>query len=252
MKENRVEEDERWKRPTPERTQPIRNWSTILGANGETARAPHSNPTPAGGPDPVSRAVELGYRVIDEYIRQGQNAARRFSEGGMNGGALTATWQDAATRMAQLSGEWMGLWLELAQRAAGSAGMPGAGPAARAFSAPFTTPTAPPEASPLRSGPAASARVRLQVSSARPTEVTLDLRPECTATTLVVHSLRAVDPNLPRISDVGFTPAANDQPAVLTIRVAPEHPAGTYSAVIVDAKTNRPAGTVSVTVADHA
>src|SRR5688572_28553371 len=62
---------ERVKKPEPERSQPIRNWGVLFGAPSSTA--PGANAPPG---DPVSRGVELGYRVIEEYLRQGQNVAR--------------------------------------------------------------------------------------------------------------------------------------------------------------------------------
>lgn len=82
---------ERFKRPEPERTGPVRNWSTVFGPVPLSPPTPHAAPYPGvgGGPpgaasaprgaapvDPVSRGVEAGYRVIDEYLRQGQAAAR--------------------------------------------------------------------------------------------------------------------------------------------------------------------------------
>ncbi|MFT3768299.1 MAG: hypothetical protein QM820_22850 [Minicystis sp.] len=83
---------ERIKRPEPERTQPLRNWSGAFGSPGQpgSASMPPGQGVPPGfsgsvppypGPpgaarDPVSRGVEAGYRVIDEYLRQGQAVAR--------------------------------------------------------------------------------------------------------------------------------------------------------------------------------
>ena len=72
---------ERIKRPEPERTQPIRNWAGAFGPPGEGSPPPPGVPfrgPPFAGPprDPVSRGVEAGYRVIDEYLRQGQSVAR--------------------------------------------------------------------------------------------------------------------------------------------------------------------------------
>src|SRR5438128_27418 len=59
-----VSASDRIRRPPLDRTEPIRAWSSLFGA----------------GPlnDVVTRSVELGYRVVDEYIRQGQKAAARF------------------------------------------------------------------------------------------------------------------------------------------------------------------------------
>jgi len=243
-----LETDERWKRPKPERTQPVRNWSTMFAAPTGSEPANGSGSATNQSTDPVSRAVELGYRVIDEYIRQGQTAARRFSEGGLSVGGVTAGWQDAATRMAQLTGEWMGLWIELAQRAAGASGL----------SDGMFTPRQPGGAGEARESErnepgqatSAGASVRLRVKSLQPVEVAVDIRPDCVHVPLVVHSLRAVDSTLPRIDDVAFSPATASSAAVLSIHLPPDQPRATYSAVLIDTRTNRPAGTVSVTVVD--
>src|SRR5271165_2433794 len=79
---------ERIKRPEPERTHPVRNWSTVFGPPGRTTPpgVHGSRPAPT---DPVSRGVEAGYRVVDEYLRQGQNVARTMWAPFMPGGAWT-------------------------------------------------------------------------------------------------------------------------------------------------------------------
>src|SRR5205823_14082767 len=67
-------EKERIKRPKLERTEPIRSWSALLGvpgAGGGDGRAPGS----ASLEGVVSRSVELGYRVVEDYLRQGQRVA---------------------------------------------------------------------------------------------------------------------------------------------------------------------------------
>ena len=79
--------DARIKRPTLERTQPIRQWSTLFEAAGSSASpsdpAQGAEPRREGGSalgDVVSRSVDLGYRVVDEYLRRGQAAAKRVGE----------------------------------------------------------------------------------------------------------------------------------------------------------------------------
>ncbi|MEO6601419.1 MAG: hypothetical protein ABIQ16_16200, partial [Polyangiaceae bacterium] len=84
---------ERIKRPPLPRSEPIRSWSTLFGAPGEATGAtantppfgipgmPHIPGIPglnggAGlGPEAVRRGVEMGYRVVDEYMKQGASAA---------------------------------------------------------------------------------------------------------------------------------------------------------------------------------
>ncbi len=240
-----MQPDNRVKRPSLERTKPIRSFRLSAAAD-DAAR--HASPT-AGyetATGPVARAVEMGYRVIDEYIRQGQSAARRFNEGGLNFGSFTSNWQEGATRIAQLTADWMSIWFELAQRAASGGFMwPNAGASA--------SPSAPPAGVTTAEAPSpvsAPARVRIDIASTRPVEVSLDLRPEYARAPLVVHSLRAIDAALPRVTGVAFTPAQREDAAVLSVRIPAAHPAGTYSGAIVDATSNRPVGTLSVRIAD--
>jgi hypothetical protein len=91
-----MDSHERVKRPEPQRTQPIRNWWTLFGPPGAVPPPgagmpmpgmPGARPPMAG--DGVAQGVQMGYRVIEEYMRQGQNAARAFGmpygPGGMPG-----------------------------------------------------------------------------------------------------------------------------------------------------------------------
>jgi hypothetical protein len=183
---------------------------------------------------------------VDEYIRLGQRAARGFSDGQGNGGDPVAGWQDAASRMGQLTAEWMGLWFEFAQRASSGALMgqmpaPGAWPGAAQRQRQAPSPAGDTAAE-------AASRVRVEIVANRPTEVSLDVRSSSIGAPLIIHSLRATDPALPRI-DCQFKPATGDEAATLSIRLTKKHRPGTYSGAIVDAATNRAVGTLSVRVA---
>src|SRR5438128_6977170 len=93
----------RVRRPEPDRTGPIRNWSALFGA--PPARAPEdegaaeARPTSLG--EAVSRSVELGYRVVDEYVRQGQRAAQRLNDRSLGPETIARDVQDLTARMAQ-------------------------------------------------------------------------------------------------------------------------------------------------------
>ncbi len=66
------------KKPELERREPIRNFSGVFGSpqnRGASGGAPGigAPPSPA---DAVFRGVDMGYRVIEQYMRQGQAFAR--------------------------------------------------------------------------------------------------------------------------------------------------------------------------------
>jgi hypothetical protein len=249
-------------RPEPERTMPRRSWSTLLGPFGldGAAGAATGEPTANGGAEPrasdnVARAVELGYRVIDEYIRQGQKAAQRLSNRSWTPETALRDSQDLTARMTRHASDLVGLWLDVFD----TSNLTGA---LRATMQPPDTANGPADEAPQSSAragdvsspaPAGSAtgrtRIAIDIASERPAEVAVDLRSEDMMRKLVVHSLRAVEPEKPRITEVSIEPATLQAPARLRIRVPADQPAGTYNALVIDEATSRPVGSVSLRVA---
>jgi hypothetical protein len=239
---------ERVTRPRPARTAPIRQWSTLFGQADED-RAAREGVEPAAGGDGassldevLSRSVELGYRVVDDYMRQGQEAARRLRAGSYGAAALATDVQELVIRMARHASDFLEVGLELLDLAAGARGKPAAAGSA----------DAPPSPGPDVAAAGQPARVRLAISSARETDVVIDLRPELMGGRLVVQALRAVDPTLPALTDVGLEPATSDAPVTLRVRVPDGHPPGSYSGVVVEESTGRPVGTVCVRIEESA
>ena len=156
---------------------------------------------------------------------------------------MASDMQDLGVRMVQYTSDVFGLWFEMmnVMLAGGSPFRPGNGIAAPP---PPAEPPPPTRAAPADGG---GARVRVEVASTRPAEVSVDLRPEAAGRRLVVHGLRAVDPAKPRLADVSIV-ADGDQVTV-RVRVPPDVPAAVYNGLIVDEETSRPAGTVSVRIA---
>ena len=235
---------ERIRRPEPRRTQPIRNVATLFGAGPR--RAPDDAAAAGGGVasfgEAVSRSVELGYRVVDEYIRQGQRAAQRMNDRSLGPETVTRDVQELTARMAQYASDFLGVWFEVLELAAGAGGARGANGETAAASPPPAPPRAPREPAAERT------RVRIQVRSAQAAEVSIDLVPDAERRSLVVHALRAVDPEKPRLTDVVLEPGARGEPLTLRIGIPTDQPAGVYNGLIIDEQTSRPAGTLSVRV----
>lgn len=240
----------RTKKPSPKRTRPIRNWSTILaapaaseGGAGTDGAAPKEGERPTRE-DVVSRSVQLGYRVIDEYIRQGQRAAKRINDGTFDPGAMAGDMQQLTAQMGRYVSDFASIWFELFRLAGAGAGgqLPFlAGGAANQSAAP----------QPTAAGPVArGGRVRVEVASVRPVEVALDVTAGPGPGSLVVNELRSVDPKLPALDGVGFAAAPGGE-RVLRLRVAPDQPPGIYNGLVIDADTGRPAGTLSVRVREE-
>jgi hypothetical protein len=229
--------NDRVRRPRPERTEPIRNWSTMFGG------APTGDAAPATGmADAVQRSVDLAYRVVDEYVRQGQRAAERFT--GRGGAALPSTgdMQDAAAQMTRFASDGMRIWLEMMGVAMAGAG-PSLAPVLGAAPA-----TSPPVAAAGPAPEAATTRVRLALSTRRPVEVAVDLRPEASRAELVAHALRAADADIPPLAGAAFELDPNGGPVTLRLTVPDDQPEGIYNGLVIDAASNRPVGTLSVRI----
>jgi hypothetical protein len=230
---------ERIKRPKLERTDPVRNWSTLLGlGSAGTAGSP-------GGTalnDVIARSVDLGYRVIDEYVRQGQRAAERLSAGSFpDPAAATNEFQEISARMAQYSSDLMSLWFQMVGAAMANGGVT---PAARPVPPPASVAT-PTTAASGANGEAV--RVRVEVASVQPVEVALDLRPGAGRAPLLVHTLRAVDPDKPALT-ASALPDGDEGIVRLRVQVPDDHPAGVYSGLLVDQRTSLPVGALSLRV----
>jgi hypothetical protein len=246
--------NERITRPPLERTAPVRNWSTLLGGptqanDGGTPDGATTGEARPGLSDVISRSVELGYRVVDEYVRQGQRAAKILGQGGVRPELWTGDARDLSQRMAQYASELVGAWFELLERGNGTpAPAATAAPAATTAPAAPTAPAAAPPAPVPGGAAAAGARLRIAIESSRRAEVLVDLVAGTAHTDLLVHALRACDAWKPRIEDVAFRADVPGEAAVLHVRIPAHHPPGTYEGLIIDAKTNRPAGVVRVSL----
>jgi len=254
------DDDDHIKRPTLSRTSATRSAGqlfrqmmpdgTLAGAAGET---PWS--------DVVSRSVELGYRVIDDYVRQGERMARGMRDGGANPQAMAGDAQEVAARMMQYAAEMSGLWLQMFQVASGGMaawGTPapfGAGFPSAPFAPPMPPRSAPRPSEPPPPQPAADAsdavgatRVVVSVSSPCRTDVSLDLRSQAVGRAMVVQSLRAADGSKPKLTDVEIVAGAADEPVTLRIHVPTGQPPGVYNGMVIDEETGLPLGTVSLRV----
>jgi hypothetical protein len=196
----------------------------------------------------VTRSVELGYRVIDDWVRQGQRAAQRLGDGPGGVTALGQDVQDLAVRMAQHASDLFGVWLQLFDLTAAGGARGSWAPAAWGM-ARAQEGNGPVSPATVQTDPAAAPlTVRIEVVSSQPTEVSIDLRPQAAGSHLIAHALRAVDPDAPRLDDVSIASDGAEGPLVARIRVPEGHPPGTYNGLILDETTNRPVGTLSVRV----
>jgi hypothetical protein len=243
---------ERVKKPEPERSQPIRNWGVLFSA-------PQAKGASAPSGDPVSRGVELGYRVIEEYLRQGQNVARAMGVPSFGAAPADEGAQNRMGAMLRSFTDFASLWMDMMGRmgaGAGGAAAPGFTPAS-GTAGPFPAGGGPeateapkavapePQAEPQGMAPMG---LTLDIQSARRVEVSVDLRPRSLGLPLVVHDLRAPEPDKPRLTGVTIEGLPDEEWVCLRLRVPEEHPPGIYSGLILDERTSLPRGTLTVRI----
>lgn len=274
-------------RPPLPRSHPIRNFAGILGAHPDPGRA--ARPTapraagaerdskpkgrgatkPAGkaGRDPaevkrdpgaaVARGVNAGYRVIEEYLRQGQDFARSLWPGSPSsaGGSPDAP-MNMTERLIRSASDLAGLFSEFLQTfslpgtlpAPGSMPIPGFGIEPKA-AAPADAENA--GANFARDAWEPPPVISIDLRSSRRTEVTVNLRSGAWADRLQVHDLRPLKParaDGARLTGVSATGVPAERRVVLAAAIAADLPADTYSGLIVDADTNLPRGTVAIRI----
>jgi len=182
------------------------------------------------GADGVPHAVNLGYRVIEDYLRQGQQTAEQLV-GGEGGFGAGGSFQALSGRLIRDGF----VWLEHLAKIWATFDPPGGSPSEQAGVA--------------SAGSALGFRVR--VASREPAEVSIDLRPQNEARPLAVYDLRSPDSNAQAI--VGVELARSDPSGCweVSVRVPDDQPPGLYSAVVYDRRDGTIQGTLSVHVAPN-
>jgi hypothetical protein len=229
--------------------------------------------------DVVAHGVELGYRVIDEYIRQGQRAAERLNSRGYNNGrghsseAAVEDLQELVERLVRYSTSLIPQWVELAGALASAPDLlrdllrqwdshPPANDASSGASADRASTADAAASDSFGSDRSAHDRattgdasadgnrpVSIEVVSSRAARVTLDLRAHSGRLTVLGGGLRAINPEWPPLSEVTFVAGDDGDGLAVRIRVPDEQPAGVYMGVVADAHSGEPCGTLSVRVA---
>jgi hypothetical protein len=205
----------RRKRPEPSRKGPRRNAMAGLGGD-ETGAWSQQSPG-----DAIANAVNLGYRVVEEYLEQGRDAAQRFRKGSYSSANVEEDLKTLVDRLVRVTKDITAAWTEIL-----SAFTRAASPAAS------------------RVGPAVS----VELKSKRRTEVMFDLRPLAGRFVPSVPALYAASTSKSTLTDIQFRLSADGAHAVLAIDVPDDLPPGVYSGAIVDSTTNVPGGTLSVRI----
>ena len=244
----------RIKRPKLDRQGPIRNWEAAVSTRPEPPGKDHASgtgPSAADVEDPIVRGVVSGGRVVDDWIRQAQRTARLFG-----GAAPTNLWTDAGGQMFKAMSDAVAAWWSLAGVLPNGYGGP-ARPsgvnhdAARQANGPSPEPM-PTERQPnprpaaVPSESSNGPRLRLDVASRQPIEVTVDLYKRG-LTQYRVLDLRAADGEAPRIPGTRLEPWDSDGLRLYLV-VPDAQPPGTYHAVVLDESADCVVGAVTLRI----
>ncbi len=244
-------------RPVPERTEPKRSWAQHLDPSAEAnaGRAPEPSERPgAGSPPPLDGepafdAVSNAYRLIDDYLRQGQ----RFADSlwlPFQGDARGSQSFNPPGRLLRAMSDMTSAWFELLQQSAKS-GDAGAEQAPVGTAGPFSFGGSPAAAAPATPEAQPSQKVHaplgIRLRSSGAVEVAVELNPGCESSALVATELSSHSKQGEPISSVTVELGDGKAP-VLAIDVPKAQPPGTYNGLLLDRATQRPCGIVSLTV----
>jgi hypothetical protein len=242
---------ERIRRPELERSGPIRDATNYLrDSDSWTEKAPNDNPRQGNGgqsskagsfDDVVTQGVKLGYKVIEQYITQGQRVAEEISRPFQKGvpEAGTADVVQGMVRLYKDMADVCGNALDLMVR----------NPVFWSWLGSFTqngglhTQNGDPG---TLNGTGAAFSV--EIASTRPTEVLLNVEPSPQPYTPFVHALHAPERNVPPLTSIAFQKSPKSNMPVLLLKIPLNQPSGLYTGVVVDRETNQPRGTLTVRV----
>jgi hypothetical protein len=172
----------------------------------------------------INHAVDLAYGVVDDHIRQGQQAAERLRAGTYSSADFDSDLKTCLERALRLSKEFGVVGVEILD-------------AIRRMA-------------PYRSGSSSPAGdVALDVKSKRRAHVKFDLRSSPSRFSPAVPPLHSADRNKKPLEDVHFV--VRDGHPVLVVTIPDDHPHGLYTGAIVDAQTHEPGGFISVRVLEE-
>jgi hypothetical protein len=204
--------------------------------------------------DSVQRGVEVGYRVIDEYMKQGASMAGSFTGPAAASAPGAADLSGMTERMVKYASDFTSLWFEamgqvMTASSASSAanGKAPNGAASNAAKAPASRQAkAPPDAGTVEPQ---SFRVALHVRSRATVNVDLTLDDAAEVGTVwKVESLRR------RGADHAITnasiapPPTKGGPLRVAIDVPEKTPPGRYTAAVVDEASGQPRGRLTIVV----
>lgn len=247
--------NERLRRQDPARTGPIRNATTYLrdsrswGGRTPGSTRPdaqkHTQGSTGSVDDVVTRGVKLGYKVIEDYLRQGQHTAaqtRKVSE--KKESSKVGEREEILESVLRFYKDMTDLWIDgvggIVRNPAFTSWLNGAVQRNGA--------AAPSREKEPGSVNGADGALAIEIVSKRRTQVTLDLRPYPGRYTPLVCALHAPNPKIPPLTKIAFRLDQRSRSPILQLKVPGRQPAALYTGVVIDKHTHEPRGTLCVRV----
>jgi hypothetical protein len=242
-----MSDTQRPKRPAAERTEPYRSWH---GGPSQTARSgdaeADSEQSPFArrdsGHEAGYRAINGAYRVIDEFLREGQRMAENLwlpLDRSEERASFLAP-ERFLRAMGDMTLAWMELmqqWASVVQAAPKESPLGGAGP--------FTVGRTPrdPSAS-AEAGSRSRRALTIFVQALGRAEASVEFGELSDLEGLMVTELRSLGGDAEPIREVTLQASATE-PAQLTIRIPEAQPAGTYNGLLLEKDSQKPRGAVT-------
>lgn len=257
---------ERLRRADPERTGPIRDFTTYFRDTASWNMPSSQTPDPAAdqppplepGDDPVAYGVALGYQVVEEHIRQGYRAAHTLRNGTdaqqhahrnsskqPNTNQSGADLGDFLTRAVHLYQDAGSLVLDVVEQVAQNPRLQSALSFVRSDDA-FSQANAADAGAVGATAGGQGQRIGVELITARPAQARAELHGASASFTPMLDELRAPDKHTPPLTGIQILPDTSGNGIMLQVKVPDEQPAGIYSGLILDAASGEPRGTLCV------
>jgi len=238
-----MSERERLHRQDASRTGPRRDFSFVYrrpaenpkseehtAVEGEQPRANFSSPTGS-----ARESVELAYQVIQKHIDAGRRAAEDLGENLYKPRSASDSFQQVLEKTLSFQAEILPVWLEVIGALSKGSSAAGA----------FTPGTAADQ----NGNPTAYAPTwTVEVISARPLEVSLDIRPHSQTLALATPGLQSIDNGTLALTAIDFFPQHNGSRPKVRISIPEGQASGTFSGVVVNREGGEVRGTMSVRI----
>jgi hypothetical protein len=235
--------DERITRPELDRDHPFRRvgemWSSVGGGQGPDdplrGRAGGGSHGEREGSrsEFVADGVRSAYRVIDEYLNQGQRVARQIGSLSYGPMKLGASNPEVQGRWVQLTSELIANWFDLL------------GLVTETLAPSFEGEEASPEHRATPVAPSTQVHVSVEIASKRPALIEVGFQPGRDTVNVASHGLQ----NLGGGETIPVEFNARDHGTLIVrLSVPDDQPPGLYTGVLVVPETGAPVGTVSLTL----